>query len=410
MALDPRISLMSTPVDVRTAITGGLQNRQTAREMPIREAVLQQQQELGAMSIEQQKQNAALTKARHTRDLLRAVRGKDLAERAEIIAQNMPVLDQLGISRQDVLEQGLTDQALDQTLVGLDALLQQAPTGGNRFQFGADRVIKKDDDTLVSAVQRRNPTTGEIEVVEVPIKGQLASSIGETAEGRKEREVSTAVEKTEKVGDIEIEQAVELEDAIREAKLTTAQELSNIAVAQKRNEALTADQVGRLDNAIETGLSAVSSLPDINRGLELLQQIETGGMTARAKEITDFFGTTSGEIGELNNILASNVLAGLSAFTGAISEGERQFIERMNTSLTQGTGFNIAQLNRLKNIYNREVKNGLRAAQIANDEFAIGIFEDSMSAQPKGFNETEGAIQLTPEQESMSNRDFINNL
>lgn len=402
MALDPRIALTGQGTDVMSAISGGLNVGDRIRNMGVRDAILRQQQQMGQMTIEQTQQQQALKGMQTFGNALKGIRNVPLADRAKLIAQQLPMLESIGVGQERLSQLDLSDAGLDNTLLQLQPFMAQQANAA-KFQFGASNVIKGEDGKLYSITQRRNPNTGEVQGIQVPIDGELVSNIGETAEERKAREVETAGEKQEVVGNIQTEQAVEEIEAVREAELTTAQALQEIATRAKQQEALTANQVARLDKAIETGLSAVSSMPDINRGLELLREIETGGMTAKAKAVTDFFGTTSGDVGELNNILARNVLAGLSAFTGAISEGEREFIERMDTSLSQGTGFNIAQLNTLRNIYQREIKNGLSAAEIAGDEFAIGIFNDSMKADATGF-----AGQV--EQINQQNIDFVNNL
>ena len=395
MAINPNISLQLQPLDVRSAISGAISQSEALRTRDIREQILQQQAQQNQMQQAQQK-------GAYINQLATGLMELPLDQRASVMAQQLPFLTEIGVNPAEVLKTNLTDDGLKGVLAQTNAFVSQN-AGASNFQFGSTQTVQKEDGSLVSVTQVRDPKTGGVRVEEIPIDGQLVTSTGETADERKAREVETAVEKAEKTGAVDIDLAVEKEKALLESRVSTAEALKEIETTAKTQQAFSGKQVQRLDEAIEKGLTAASSLPDINRGLELLSQIDTGGLTARAKAVTDFFGTTSGEIGELNNILAGNVLSGLAAFTGAISEGERDFIAQMETNLTQGTGFNIAQLNRLKNIYQREVNNGLKAAKIAGDEFAIGIFNDSINGDAQGFA---GQVQ----QANQLNVDFVNGL
>ena len=395
MATDARIALSGQPINMQAALTGAINQSDAINTRGVRERLLNQQAQAGAMK-------NAQTQGAYMNQLATGLLNKPLDERAAIVAQQLPFLSQMGINPQEVIGANLSNEGLNRVIAQTKPFIDLA-TGTQTFQKGASvRYVDEQGNTQVGT-SVFDPKTGTVRIESAQLPGQFVSDLGQTVEEKAETEVSTATERAEAVGNVEIEQAVEEIEAVREAELTTAQALSDISSQAKRDEAFSGKQIARLDSAIETGLAAVSQLPDINRGLELLKTVSTGGLDARAKEITDFFGTTSGDVGELNNILASNVLAGLSAFTGAISEGERAFIEKMNTSLSQGTGFNIAQLNRLRNIYKREVDNGLKAATISNDDFAVSIFKDAIKADPTGFA---GDVA----EKAQSNLDFVNGL
>jgi hypothetical protein len=410
MAVQPNIALQGQGLNVLGAIQGGQEVAEGIKTQGIREAMLNQQQantvlesQLLNRRITQADQQIAEAKQQNTaaqnlvmNQLFKELKSSPISQRAGIAARAVPTLKGFGVDENVIGQMDVSDSGLDEAIAATNAFMSQSQGGKS---FGATTTIQKDDGSYVRLTEVRDSGTGTVELVETPIQGELVTSAGETTGERIDRELTVAEAKA----DIKTDQAVAQEEAIREAKLTTAQALTDIATKAKRNEAFSAKEIARIDDAIEKGMAAASSLPDIDRGLELLQTVKTGGLTANAKAITDFFGTTSGDVGELNNILAENVLAGLSAFTGAISEGERAFIEKMNTSLTQGTGFNIAQLNRLRSIYKREVDNGMKAAEIADDGFAIKIFEDAIKADPSGFA---GSVA----EKAQSNIDFVNGL
>ena len=423
MAIDARLALAGQGANIPAAVASGLANSNTLRTQGVRERLLNQQAQAGAM------QNAQ-TQGAYMNQLATGLLNKPLDERAAIVAQQLPFLSQMGINPQDVIGANLSNEGLNRVIAQTNPFVNQgtsSPTSAMQnfdfFQGVVDdpnsspeqvRAAKIELGTEANEGRSQVQPTGVPGVVQIfnPNDETLSNPMKAGADGKLveltrqemlETGLAERVQEVDAVGEAETQVLADREEELRAGKLTTAQALAEIELSKKRNEALTADQVNRLDSAIETGIGAVNALPDINRGLELLKTVKTGGLDAKAKQVTDFFGTTSGDVGELNNILAENVLQGLSAFTGAISDAEREFIEKMNTGLAQGRGFNIAQLNRMRNIYQREVDKGLQAAKIANDEFAVGIFEDAIKADPTGFA---GDVA----EKAQSNLDFVNGL
>jgi hypothetical protein len=139
-------------------------------------------------------------------------------------------------------------------------------------------------------------------------------------------------------------------------RLLLAQLKSNIAVDEKKQMS----KVEREQTFIDNAFSAVGELTDLNRAFELLNEVETSGFLAMKTKFTDFFGVTPADVGELNNLFGANILAGLAAFTGAISEGEREFIRQMNAGIEKGQAVNKRQLQRLLRIKNNALRNGKR--------------------------------------------------
>lgn len=151
-------------------------------------------------------------------------------------------------------------------------------------------------------------------------------------------------------------------DAGETNSLTVAERLllarveSDIAVDEKER----LSKVEREQTFIDNAFSAVGELTDLNRSFELLNEVETSGFLAMKTKFTDFFGVTPADVGELNNLFGANILAGLAAFTGAISEGEREFIRQMNAGIEKGQAVNKRQLSRLLRIKNNALRNGKR--------------------------------------------------
>ena len=101
--------------------------------------------------------------------------------------------------------------------------------------------------------------------------------------------------------------------------------------------------------------SAVDNLPKIEiaienaeKSLALLGKIKTGGFsTAIVRSAQQFLGTEPKDQAEFNLLAGKTVLDNLSNFPGAISEGERMYLERLYQSLERSGGANQAILENL---------------------------------------------------------------
>jgi hypothetical protein len=229
--------------------------------------------------------------------------------------------------------------------------------GQTGFQTNAPIITEQEIDgkkqKFFTAFQS-DRSTGKARVVNTPIEGELINKLGLSA------------------GDIvSQEQQIALSKATGKdlgAAQTAQLAAETAALKETATERAKTQEKTRL-GIIESGRTAAPLLVDINRGLELIDKVNQGGFAAFEKEVTDLFGSTSGDVGELNRILAGNVLAGLSAFTGAISEGERAFVEKMETSLRTGKEVNRRQLQRLKRIHENQIKKSVSLAK-KDDDFA----------------------------------------
>lgn len=184
---------------------------------------------------------------------------------------------------------------------------------------------------------------------------------------------------------------VELIDIGAAPKLTAQQE-SALEIDQAREEALIKTQQAldqsrglkkeaREDKFISTAFAAAGEIQDINRANELIELVNTGGFEAAKASFTDFFGTTPGDVGELRRILAQNVLNGLAVFTGAISEGEREFLSSITTSISQGNSVNKRNLARLSRIANNAVKTGRAILERRGDTETLELFDIALGEQ-----------------------------
>lgn len=125
-------------------------------------------------------------------------------------------------------------------------------------------------------------------------------------------------------------------------------------------------------------VDAVAQLPGLQLTAENLQaaidllesgEVQTGGFPRRiARGLSDFMGTTPQNIGEFETRLGEEVLARLAAFTGAISNQEREFlVEQIGNYLASGES-NIGRLKVLLDRANRLIQNSILIGSSPNFE------------------------------------------
>ena len=132
MAIDNRLSLAAQPTNLQAAITGGLSLGENLRNSGVRDAVLRQQEQVGAQTIQQNKVVQQQQKSAFMNKLATGLKTVPIANRAAIISQQMGMMETMGFDRADILSQGLSDKDLDQVIAGTQASVAapQKPTSG----------------------------------------------------------------------------------------------------------------------------------------------------------------------------------------------------------------------------------------------------------------------------------------
>ena len=126
----------------------------------------------------------------------------------------------------------------------------------------------------------------------------------------------------------------------------------------------------------EARVAAVVQLPSLRRSakniresIDLLESgdVTTGGFVRRmSRGLTDFLGKTPKDIGEFETRLGDIVLARLESFTGAISEGERNFlIEQIGSYQASGES-NLGRLKVLLEQAENLMRDGVALATAEN--------------------------------------------
>jgi len=141
----------------------------------------------------------------------------------------------------------------------------------------------------------------------------------------------------------------------------------------------------QIRTTINDGITAAEGLGVINRSIDLLENIKTGGIEGAKIRFRQFLGIEGADEAELSANLLRTVLAQLrptfgSQFTN--TEGER--LERIEAGIGKSTAGNLRLLKQLGVMINREARRGLRAAKKIKDDFAVdeidGLLKFKISA------------------------------
>lgn len=164
--------------------------------------------------------------------------------------------------------------------------------------------------------------------------------------------------------------------------VTTAKKTAELDVISQmqpgidRDKAITVYQAGqeekRNQTAIDNGLIAAESMPNIKRGLDLLKGIETGGFDNAKLAAKRFFGVEGADEGELSNRLAKAVLSQLRTTFGAqFTEGEGQRLIRIEAGFDKSPENNQRLLNQALLMAQGKVDIAVKIAESKGDQSAI---------------------------------------
>lgn len=171
---------------------------------------------------------------------------------------------------------------------------------------------------------------------------------------------------------------------------------------------------------IGEGLLAAQALPRLNRSLELLESIETGGFAQAALRSKNFLGIESADEAELSNNLGRAVISQYREVFGAqFTEPEGDKLDRIEASLGKSTVGNKRVISQLVKMTKLKVKHGLSRAEKIDDLLSIDEMNEYMNldltpiaeatqALPQGV--TEADIELTMQNNNMTREQVLTRL
>lgn len=367
MATNPLIALQGRVTDVAGNLASGQATGERFRTAGVREQILDQQAQQG-------QRTQGLQKAQTTSSLLTGLKSLPLDQRASVMAQQMPMLVEMGLTQEDILTQDLSNTGLDQTITGLQPFLK-SEQGQSKFGFGATQTVNRDGE-LFSITQVRDPSTGEVRVVEVPIEGELVSNIGETPSQRQAREVETAEQKELATGRSELIVDLEAQVALLQGEIDKAQ-----AIAEVKSD-VKVEEVQEIED-IKVDIKAADPAT--------IAAAERARLTAKAaaEEVNLGIDASFKTIENIDAILSSDRLDDIAGFKGKFPSGRPKTLDLLNT---------VQQLSSLLTVGNLDVMSGVLSESdmkvikgLAND-IGIKFGEGDEANTSKGFS---GSVEAT---------------
>lgn len=161
----------------------------------------------------------------------------------------------------------------------------------------------------------------------------------------------------------------------------------------------------RVGGFVDAAVTSIKNLPNINRAIDLLEQVSTGGYESMQKVVTDFFGTTPANEAEFAYLTGKTVLGQLKDTFGAqFTNEEAKRLENLEAGLGRSTAANYRILQSAKETAINAAKRGYQAALQSGDEFTAQ--EIARSLRDMGVNVGDGQPQGDPQQQSNGPRDF----
>jgi len=138
-------------------------------------------------------------------------------------------------------------------------------------------------------------------------------------------------------------------------------------------------QAERRALAIEKGIDAADSFANVQRGLDLLDSIPTGGIDAVSLRAKQLFGVEGADEAELSNRLGKAVLAQLrTTFGAAFTEREGARLSDIEAGFGKSTEGNRRLLEQTKRLIERAARRGIRAARAQKDLDSVEDIEESL--------------------------------
>ena len=166
------------------------------------------------------------------------------------------------------------------------------------------------------------------------------------------------------------------EAAIQRGQTSGITEAGQIAAEQVQGRGASERAQGIINNAVD----AIGEFPVLMNAIGLLDEVNTGGLSAASIKAKSLFGIESGDEGELSYLLSTNVLQRLRPIFGAAftaSEGER--LTAISASIGRSPETNRRLLGEALRIARSAAERGLYRAQDAGDDATVRELENALN-------------------------------
>lgn len=156
----------------------------------------------------------------------------------------------------------------------------------------------------------------------------------------------------------------------------------------------------RQTDIIDKGLVAAESIPNINRGIQLLDQVKTGGIDSVALSAKRFFGVEGANEGELSYRLSKAVLSQLKSTFGAqftAAEGDK--LDRIEAGFGKSPAVNRRLLQQAFLMAKQKANRAKIAAKRRNDDATVEEIDNWLNFDIT--KEMEAPTEQTPQSAPM---------
>lgn len=165
----------------------------------------------------------------------------------------------------------------------------------------------------------------------------------------------------------------------------------------------------RRQGYIDSGVASADNLLTVNRSIELLDGVATGGIDNAIIRAKQTFGIESGDEAELSYELGKSVLKQLKpTFGAAFTVNEMLELKRMEAGLGKSVAGNRRILANLAKVIERSASRGARAALSLNDTFAADEINMALSSGKAKSTSAKSTSAKNPDVPEISDQDLLN--
>ncbi len=363
MAIDPRIALAGQGVNLQQAITGGLQQGEMIRQSGLRDQLLRNQVVLQNQAINKGATGQALESMKQFGNVIDGLASiPDMAQRAKILAQNAPMLEELGIPTAKLTSMDLSDAGLKNVQVSLAPFMQRqqqdATAGMREFQFYQGVLsdpnateeqkraarIQLGTEARAGRMQTQEVSPGVFQTFD-PNQGAIGDPYKINDQGervaltRQEQQglrLGEDVQRVETIGQAETAVALEREQQVSDIRLAEQQETSR----RERAGALLDDMATRNQNAARQQVR-------LTEAFQLAEQADQG-LTGASKlflsRLPGLEGIDVSDTAALDAALKSVALEQLQAFKGPTTDFEFGVVQDISGDILGSQKANQARI------------------------------------------------------------------
>lgn len=312
------------------------------------------------LKTQESEQDMAMRGAKLAYDLAVQLKAAPREQRLAIAQKALPSLAPFGIDASDIDEDSeMDDTELDNLITSLkpfsvspdQRIASASPTG-------SESIVDRNG-TAYSQIKVFDPKTQKISLIETALgpTSSLTNRMGQTAETAAEQAIRLKREQEA----IAANSALNVAAGQANIKLGTEQAMTPILAQQEASKKIGAGTATTSLDVIDLGEKAAPIIPRVERGIELLGKVDTGGFDAQMKAIADYTGADTADASELQSIFSEQLLSQMQSMKGlgAMSEGDRKAIESGIASWGKSAAGNKRILQNYLSVLKRQKNNAL---------------------------------------------------